>query len=203
MIRTLAAALAFSAISSVASASVVGLTGNVVELSPAPLSVNNSIPGNDTTAYVFEEQTIWLTSDLVTDTGTISAGQWVTSYMLFMNQVSGPPQINTSASGTVSFTDAILGLMTSSANMINSSGLSALLGASGTNYNLTHSLTGLENNDSLTFSGNVATFAFNVNEPGDWTRVITVATIPLPAGGLLLLGALGGLATLRRRRNLV
>jgi hypothetical protein len=197
MLRTLAAALAFSLVSSVASATVVGLTGNVAEI-PAPSSVTNAVPNSDATAYVFEESTLWLTSDLVTSTGIIAAGQWVTSYMLFLNQAPGAPN-NVSAAGTVTFSDAILGLMTSTALVNGSHGL---LGAPGTTYNLPNSNTGLESGDSLTFSLDTATFRFTVTQPGDWTRVITVATIPLPAGGLLLLGGLAGLAALRRRRTL-
>jgi len=42
--------------------------------------------------------------------------------------------------------------------------------------------------------------SYNVGSPGSLQLSVSVAAVPLPAGGLLLIGAIGGLAALRRRK---
>jgi hypothetical protein len=62
--------------------------------------------------------------------------------------------------------------------------LAGLSGPITQDYNLTF----LQSNDTRTWGGHYS------------QNLVTVAPIPLPAGGLLLLGALGGLTYLRRRK---
>lgn len=55
---------------------------------------------------------------------------------------------------------------------------------------------------AVAFSGSLPAsfeFAFTSANPGDQVQV-TVSAVPLPAGGLLLIGGLGALAALRRRK---
>jgi hypothetical protein len=59
--------------------------------------------------------------------------------------------------------------------------------------------TGLESNDAATFVGNVVTFNFTANDPGDHIRVLTV--VPEPSTYALLATGLAGLALARRRRR--
>ena len=44
-------------------------------------------------------------------------------------------------------------------------------------------------------------YEFGTPSFGSFTGDLTLAAVPLPAGGLLLLGALGGMAALRRRKT--
>lgn len=59
----------------------------------------------------------------------------------------------------------------------------------------------------FTFDEMVSTLSLNLNIDGgdgfgiDDIRVANVAAVPVPAAGLLMLGALGGLGALRRKRN--
>ena len=92
----------------------------------------------------------------------------------------------------------ILGLITTTAGLLASD---AILGAATVYANFYGR--GLESNDlaNTGYAGNTLTTALRVSQPGDWMRVVTVATVPVPAAGGLLVVALGGLSALRRRKT--
>jgi hypothetical protein len=195
------AAAALAVMSTTASAAVISFTGNVTEL-PFQSQISNAFPRSDTTAYVYQERTTILNAPL-TVAGTagnvvLGIGTRVTSYLLFLNQQppspSGSPVVQ---AGTVTFSNAILGVIRSTTAM---NATDAILGAIGTNYTFGGggNNRGLENGDTLTFAGSTATFNFSVTEPGDWTRVVTAA-VPVPASAGLLAFGLLGLFGLRRR----
>ena len=182
---------------SVASAAVLGVTGDV-SIIGTPSSVTNATPNSNTSMLVFNEvQNLVLGSNITTSTGTILAGTRVNSQMVLLNRVSNTTLLK--LKGTVTFDGLILGFITSTAGL---AATDAILGAVGTTYEKFR-LRGLEGNESVSGQG-TSTLALNliVRQPGDWMRVVTVAAVPVPAAGFLLVGALGGLAALRRRKAL-
>lgn len=200
-LKALLAALTTAAFTATgASAAIVGVAGDVVQIAP-PANVNNATPGDNDVAKAFDElQQFTLTSALTTDQGIIAAGTTISSHMILFNRASGSASVN--ASGGVSFSGDVLGTMSD----LNGALLDAsdYLGAPGTTYQSGFSNRGLESNDSLTLvPTDSVLFSFNVSQPGDWVRVITEAPapVPVPAAGALLLLGLGALGVARGRKS--
>ena len=186
-----------------AQAAVLSVSGQMAIID-TPTSVTNASPNSDDNMLVFNEiQNLVLTADLMirnaTNTGnvTLTKGTRVSSQMILLNRVEGNRRLV--RAGAATFDGLILGLVTSTDQLLATDGI---LGAIGTSY-ATFRNRGLERGDGM-FSGDDDTLrlSLRVTQPGDWMRVVTVAAVPVPAAGFLLFGALGGLAALRRRKAL-
>lgn len=180
-----------------ASAAVVSFSSTVSQIL-APASVTNGSPGSNTHILTFDEaQDYLLSSDLQTDSSLILSGTRISSHMVFLNRASGSGPL--SLSGTITFSEMILGTMTS----INGSllVLSDYLGSPTTYTNFNNR--GLESNDSSSFLDKTLSVSLTVTQPGDWIRVITAApaAVPVPASVGLMGLALASLVGLRRRRK--
>jgi len=178
--------------------------GTFIDFGPAPSGL---VVGNDTfqdpNLYGFDEdQNIFLTSDLNIDVGgsVIGAGTQVASHYVFFD-----PGPGTTITGWVDFDSDILGIITSTPNLLASDFL--------LNNDVTYlnpGLRGLEAGDTAwidaTFSNrlNLSLFA---STPGDYVRVLTAfssgAAVPVPAAAWLFATALIGLAGIGRHRKTV
>ena len=169
----------------------------------APPSVINNPPGavNDHQQGFNEQQSVLLAIALAVDGGLIPAGTLVSSHMIFMNTLGGAFATD---SETWIFDGLILGVMSDNGGTLEAAS-SALLGALGTIYPGGFTNRGLETNDSYIVAGNMLTLTDSVSSPGDWIRIITVATpVPEPSTLLLLamsLAAFAGTSRLRSRRR--
>ena len=207
-----AAIVALSATS--ASAAIIGVSGPDSSAGsgtpPAIISAPNNVLDDGVTntgMQGFDEaQNVTLSGPLSVDGGAIAAGTVVDSHMIFLNS-TGQRRISHGLGDSAVewvFDGNILGVMFGK-DGANEFASTSELGASGTTYPTSLANRGLESNDFISFSGNTLSIGMLVTEPGDWGRVVTqAAPVPLPAAGVLLLGALGGLggaSALRRRRK--
>jgi hypothetical protein len=178
-----------------ASAAVINCSASVTCVVGTPASGtvgNNSI--NENVLYAFDEQqNVLLGSALNIDVvaGSIAAGVRVASHYLAFDP---PPPRTRAVEATVTFNRKILGLIITKANLDASN---AVVGLSSIFYD-TDRLIGLELGDTVSFSNDMTTLNWRASDPGDHIRVIT-ASVPLPAGGLLLIGGLGALVLMRRK----
>lgn len=185
-------------VSGAVNAAVLSTTGNIVQIM-TPTLVNNAAPNSNANMLMFNEvQNAVLHTAVTTSNGIIAAGTRVSSYMVLLNHVKASDRTVLNLSGTATFDSAILGLITTVADLNASD---AILGAVGTTY-ATFNMRGLEDLEAVSYLGDTATLTLNVTQPGDWMRIVTISTVPVPAAGFLLFGALGGLAALRRRKSL-
>ncbi|MGI9355213.1 MAG: PEP-CTERM sorting domain-containing protein [Rhizobiaceae bacterium] len=208
---------------SASQAAVISAAGGLSSAGEGPSIIGAPADATDDAAYnkgiqAFDEkQRIKLTSDLAVDGGTIAAGTWVSSHMVFLN--SGPGHDTTliehGAGGNrnaVSFTfdGLVLGVMSDSTGALEVAS-SGILGNPATIYpGIAFSARGMKgnpldgffNDDWYAFAGDTIRLGMRVTEPGDWIRVVTAASpIPVPASLPLLAIGLGGLCLMSRRRR--
>jgi len=169
-------------------------------------------PNNNRLIAWDEIQGITLTSDLNLDWGvgssTIDAGTTVSSHY-----IQWDPSYRASVYGTASFDADILGFIYKD-NSLDST--DSLLGRAGIVYN-DFRARGLEGNP---FSGTLSKdyianvtgqsfdFHFKATNPGDWVRVVTtgsvgatVSAIPEPSSYMMMLGGLGLISLMAKRRR--
>ena len=168
----------------------------------APANVLNDDVTNTAMRGFDEAQGVVTTTDFLIDGGTLLAGSFVDSHMIFLN-TAGTGQL--SHSGVVwTFSGPILGVMSNATGSYEAAS-SFELGAPGTNDATCpgappYMARGLEANDSYSVAGNMLTVNMIVTQPGDWIRVVTAAQVPEP-GSMLLFGSGVAALLLRRRRR--
>jgi hypothetical protein len=118
-------------------------------------------------------------------------GQTVDSWLLFFN-----PAVNASVSGTVSFAQDVLMVLSTQADLQSTAGFQN----TGYTYDYKPGV-GTEATDATSFAGRSVTLNWNASDPGDTVRVFTavpeVSSLGLLAAGLTFLGA----RLARRRRD--
>lgn len=139
----------------------------------APASVEDDAPGaENTNQQAFnEQQGVLLAAAVDVDGGSIPAGTWVNSHMIFLNTASGSAS---DLDKVWTFDGPVLGVMSDRGGALEAAS-SSILGASGTTYPGAFGLRGLEGNgnDGYVVAGSQITVSMNVAEPGDWIRVVT------------------------------
>ncbi|OUR71356.1 hypothetical protein A9Q78_09890 [Methylophaga sp. 41_12_T18] len=172
----------------------------------AAVSVQEDSPINTHQQGFNEKQSVYLTSAINVDGGTIAAGQTVDSHLIFLNsKSSGNNYIDDSQQWK--FDGAILGVMSNkSGSLMNATNglFAAFNNYFTTGSSLPFNAAGLEQNNILTgdgyfINGLLLDVRMEVTEPGDWIRVITASAVPVPAAILLFAPALLGFLGLRRK----
>lgn len=184
-------------------ASLISVTGDGSILGNAPNRVGNNNETNTEQWGFNEQQGILLTTDLAVDGGTIPAGTWVDSHMIFLNQPRDPQSGSLATRARWTFSGIILGVMSDQGGTLEAAS-NSLLGATGTLYPGSFGNRGMENNDGYLGVGtSVLGVRMIVTQPGDWIRVVTRSAAVPDAGSSLALFAmaLGALMAFARRNQ--
>ena len=144
------------------------VTGDLVLAGPEPLSLALGAVESNTEIRVFSElQSIALTAPLNVNGGTIAAGTTVSSYLLHFDTV-GSALI--SRSGSVTFDNDILAVITTDALLDGSDNQLGLLGT----VFYTGTSRGLESGENPTIASRTVTVQWTVSSPMDEMRVVLV-----------------------------
>ena len=186
-VATIAAVAALGAVGvGVAPAAITGTTGAVQQVAPPASVVEGTLRSDHTITAFDERQCVTLATSLAVDvtpgggSGTIPAGTSVSSQFLHLDPTTASA---VTLSGSVTTDEAVLGVITSQANLDASD---ATLGAPGTAYATGNTARGLEgpgplpaNGDSLAISGaNTVTVTFKERFHLDQVRIISECPPP-------------------------
>ena len=191
----IAAASAAIALASGVQASVVAVSGGIVDLSTLPAGpiTANWLIGTPYDKVVFDEaQDAVLTHALTTSSGaTIAKGTKVDSEIVYFNSATAKGL----GASSVTFNGKVLGVDYEPAKLA----ATDALGRPGETYALGCKGCGFEtrSGDSVTVSGNTVTFHNRFSQPGDFARVFVA--VPEPTDwAMMFVGIVGVGAALRR-----
>ena len=176
-------------------ASVVSVTGGIVDLATLPLGpiTANWLVGTPYDKVVFDEaQSAILTHALTTSSGTkIAKGTLIDSEIVYFNPASG----QAFAKSSVTFSGKVLGVDYEPGKLAATDGL----GRAGETYNLGCGGCGFETatGDTVTVVGDTVNFHNRFSEPGDFARVFVA--VPEPKSWALTFGGLLGIGAVLRR----
>jgi len=205
----LLALFASQASATIVSGSVDVGTGSFINLGPA----FNGTVGNDTfqdpNLYGFDEgQNILISTPLAVNiladgSGSESGSGFLNNVIVASHYIFFDPAGSTSQEGRVLFDSDILGVITSTANLLASDSLISNL----VTY-LNPGLRGLETGDHANITGlRELSVDWRASTPGDYVRVLTAfspgaSEVPVPAAAFLFAPALLGFMGLRRKAKL-
>ncbi|WP_375690462.1 PEP-CTERM sorting domain-containing protein [Pseudooceanicola sp. LIPI14-2-Ac024] len=162
----------------------------------APVEVGNNNHNSPDLLAFDEMQGVLVTSAMALEIGGLTAGTRVDSHFVFFDALTKSTQ-----TGWVSFSGTIVGVATSDASL---NATDAMFGAAGTIYN-TPTYRGLESKTDKAaidaVDGSILTLDWASLSPGDYVRVFTLASIPVPAAGSLMLLGLGAAGIAFRRKK--
>lgn len=202
---------------SVAGAAVAGVAGNLMLITP-PSDVSDGALESNIRLYLFEEAagvelgsainlvsatpSLALSGAAVPSTTALAAGSIVDSFMVHGDR-RGSRRART-LSGSVTFDSDVLGILVTAAQL---DATDTALGGAAVTYDTGNPIRGLDiAADTVSISADLRTVWFNFSTSTvDQVRIVTaglappaVSSVPVPAGGLLLVSAL---ALLRQRRR--
>jgi MYXO-CTERM domain-containing protein len=198
---TTASLLLAASLAAPAHAAITSVSGQTTYLNTPPASCTfGSLTGF--TAYAWDEQQNFTTTGLYMDETQNPGGNATpipgtlpgtyASHFIHFEPLPGA----IGASGTVTFSDPIVGIMFVNTSLDNSD---ALCGAGGTTYPTTFPFRGLNSASTVSYIGNTLNFNIWVAVPTSDVGQIRVITHTPAPGAAALLG-LGGLCMTRRRR---
>ncbi|MEO0854874.1 MAG: PEP-CTERM sorting domain-containing protein, partial [Cyanobacteria bacterium J06648_11] len=177
-----------------ANAAILGTTGDVV-IAPKPTSSAAYPEGS--VIHVFEEATkIEFPAGVTPNLGSIPVGRIVDSYLFHFDPDA---RGTTTVSGTVTFSRPILGFITQSSRIKNSDSLFDAFPPEGRNRGLEQS-----DIDASILAVRQANIELALQASGrsiDQVRVLVAAPEPTSVAGLMMVGAAGAGAAVRRRRQ--
>ncbi len=181
------------------------LIGGPDIISAPAFAIDDSPGAENSHQQAFNEiQGYILLADLSVDGGTILTGTTLDSHMIFLNTPGTSRTMDWSVDWT--FDGDILGVMSDGWGALEVAS-SSFLGALDTTYPGTLNGRGMEGSDSYLVSGNMITVSMLVTEPGDWIRVVTTSTAPVPEPSTMILMGSGlfGLVVynIRRRKQII
>ncbi len=185
----------FAAPASAATITALNLESQVVA---APARVADSQYGNTGIAQAFNERSdVTIASDMTLGGTFFEAGTSFDSHLIFHDRVEGSDYVT--AEANFSFSKAIAAVIVYSQELYDTN---ALFGAAGSEYLSAGEWYGLEEQErnNLRVSEFEVFSRLVVNNGFDAVRVLTVAAVPVPAAGFMLLTALGLGAATRRKR---
>lgn len=192
-------AAALGLVSPASAATITALNADSI-VGVAPAQVANSLYGNnDGITVAFNEASgVVIEDDITLGRQFLKAGTVVDSHLLYHDRFSGTEYISSFPS--FSFSESILAVIVTTLEL---NATHSIFGAPGSEYLSAYGYFGLETDERKEIA--VTEFGvdarFTVNQGFDAVRVLTIAQVPVPAAGFLLLGGLGALGLMRRRRN--
>ena len=117
-----------------------------------------------------EMQNVLLENDLEVDSGTIPAGTYVSSHMIFFNLPEGEERTESNATWT--FDGMVLGVMSDYYGELEAAS-NTILGSTNTEYPELFKSRGMKGSDWYKISNNKIEVYMIASQPGDWIRVIT------------------------------